>query len=160
VWPQSFLGVSASNGTVNAASDLQNLKPSDQAENSSRSNKYYGNSTTAQTYAPRDEVKGDIARILFYMDIMYNGLSLIYANEGSVYEMGNLEVLLAWHELDPVDDFEMNRNDLIETYQGNRNPFIDHPEFVDKIYQNNDELSVPRLETILSGMIEVNFYEI
>jgi endonuclease I len=91
---------------------------------------------------------------------MYNGLSLIYANEGSVYEMGNLEVLLAWHELDPVDDFEMNRNDLIETYQGNRNPFIDHPEFVDKIYQNNDELSVPRLETILSGMIEVNFYEI
>jgi endonuclease I len=159
VWPQSFLGVSASNGTVNAASDLQNLKPSDQAENSSRSNKYYGNSTTAQTYAPRDEVKGDVARILFYMDIMYNELSLIYANEGSVYEMGNLEVLLSWHELDPVDDFEMNRNDLIETYQGNRNPFIDHPEFLNKIYQNNDVLSIPRLETILSGMIEVNFYE-
>ncbi|BCR35357.1 endonuclease [Mariniplasma anaerobium] len=160
VWPQSFLGVSASNEAVNTASDLQNLKPSDPGENSSRSNKYYGNTTTSQTYAPRDEVKGDIARILFYMDIMYSELTLIYANEGNVYEMGNLEVLLAWHELDPVDTFEMNRNNLIEGLQGNRNPFIDHPEFVDKIYQNSNELSISRVETILSSMIEVNFNEI
>lgn len=162
VWPQSFLNASAENSDVNMASDLQNLKPSDPSTNSSRGNKFYGNITNAQTYEPRDEVKGDIARILFYMDIMYEELSLVYKNEGvtDIYEMGNLEVLLAWHEFDPVDDFEMNRNDLIEDLQGNRNPFIDHPEFVDKIYENNDELSVPRLETILSGMIEVNFYEI
>lgn len=137
VWPQSLLGVSADNDTINSASDLQNLKPSDPQENSSRSNKFYGNTTTAQTYAPRDEVKGDLARILFYMDMMYAELSLIYANEGNTYEMGNLEVLLDWHEQDPVDDFEMRRNNLIQTYQGNRNPFIDHPEFVDKIYNNS-----------------------
>jgi endonuclease I len=154
VWPQSLLGEDASNGTVNSASDLQNLKPSDPGENSSRSNKFFGNTTTAQTYAPRDEVKGDIARILFYMDIMYSELSLIYANEGSVYEMGNLEVLLAWHELDPVDDFEMNRNDLIQGYQGNRNPFIDHPEFVDKIYHSQNELSIYMPQAILGSMIE------
>ena len=120
-------------------------------------NKFFGNTTTPQTYAPRDEVKGDLARIIFYMDIMYSQLSLIYANEGSVYEMGNLEVLLAWHELDPVDDFEMNRNNLIEGYQGNRNPFIDHPEFVDKIYQNQNELSILRPQAILGGMIEMDF---
>jgi endonuclease I len=157
VWPQSLLGEDASNGTVNSASDLQNLKPSDPGENSSRGNKFFGNTTNAQTYAPRDEVKGDLARILFYMDIMYSELSLIYANEGSVYEMGNLEVLLAWHELDPVDDFEMNRNNLIQGYQGNRNPFIDHPEFVDKIYHNQNEVSIFKPETILGSMIEEEF---
>lgn len=157
VWPQSLLGVSADNDIVNSASDLQNLKPSNPAENSSRGNKFYGNTETSQTYAPRDEVKGDVARILFYMDIMYSELSLIYANDGDVYEMGNLEVLLAWHELDPVDDFEMNRNNLIEGYQGNRNPFIDHPEFVDKIYHNQNELSIQKPQTILGGMIEMEF---
>lgn len=137
VWPQSFLGVSADNDVVNAASDLQNLKPANPSTNSSRSNKYYGNTTNALTYEPRDEVKGDIARILFYMDIMYDNLSLIYADEGSTYEMGNLGILLEWHELDPVDQFESRRNDIIENHQGNRNPFIDHPEFVDKIYNYN-----------------------
>ncbi|MCD4826751.1 MAG: endonuclease [Acholeplasmataceae bacterium] len=154
VWPQSKLGVGADNDTVNKASDLQNLKPSDPSENSSRGNKYYGNTTTSDTYAPRDEVKGDIARILFYMDVMYSDLSLIYANDGGVYEMGNLEVLLAWHELDPVDNFEMNRNDLIEGYQGNRNPFIDHPEFVDKIYLSGaNELSFDHTYAIFGSMI-------
>ncbi len=134
VWPQSFLDSSADNSTINSASDLHNLKPANPGFNSSRGNKYFGNSTTPQTYLVRDEVKGDIARILFYMDIMYDKLSLINANEGEIYEMGNLEVLLQWHELDPVDQFEMNRNDIIYSYQGNRNPFIDHPELVDKIY--------------------------
>lgn len=154
VWPQSKLGDGASNGTANIASDLQNLKPSDPGVNSSRGNKFYGNTTTADTFAPRDEVKGDIARILFYMDVMYSQLSLIYANDGGVYEMGNLEVLLSWHELDPVDDFEMNRNDLIEDYQGNRNPFIDHPEFVDKIYSDEyNQLSLDIPKAIFSSMI-------
>jgi endonuclease I len=153
VWPQSKLGVSADNSIVNAASDLHNLKPSDPIENSSRSNKFFGYTTTFQTYEPRDEVKGDIARILFYMDIMYNELSLIYANDGNVYEMGNLEVLLAWHELDPVDVFESNRNNVIESLQGNRNPFIDHPEFVNDIYIDDDQLSTPTTQAILGSMI-------
>lgn len=154
VWPQSFLGVSADNSTVNAASDLHNLKPSDPSENSSRSNKYYGNTTNSQTYEPRDAVKGDIARILFYMDVMYDELSLISANEGNTYQMGNLDVLLEWHVLDPVDDFEANRNDLIYGYQNNRNPFIDHPEFVDKIYNQNQSLSVDHVEYVFRSMIE------
>ncbi|MFA6649630.1 MAG: endonuclease, partial [Candidatus Izemoplasmatales bacterium] len=65
VWPQSLLGVSAS-GT-NAASDLHNLKPTNPSFNSSRNNKYFDNTTTAASYAPRNEVRGDIARILLYM---------------------------------------------------------------------------------------------
>ena len=154
VWPQSLLGVSADNSTVNSASDLHNLKPSDPAENSSRGNKFFGNSTTSQTYEPRDEVKGDIARILFYMDIMYDELSLISANEGNTYEMGNLDALLVWHIEDPVDDFEMYRNEKIEAFQGNRNPFIDHPEFVDKIYGNTQNVSMHEITYMFGSMIE------
>jgi endonuclease I len=52
----------------------------------------------------------------------------------SIYQMGDLQTLLLWHIQDPVDDFERNRNEVIFGYQGNRNPFIDHPELVSKIY--------------------------
>ncbi|MFA7422174.1 MAG: endonuclease [Acholeplasmataceae bacterium] len=149
VWPQSLLDYDTT-----MSSDIHNLKPSDPSYNSSRGNKYFGNETTPQTYEPRDEVKGDIARILFYMDIMYDELSLINANEGTTYEMGKLEVLLEWHGLDPVDDFERNRNEVIYSYQNNRNPFIDHPEFVDKIYDDNtSQTSLEIPHGILEHMI-------
>ena len=54
---------------------------------------------------------------------------------------GVRSTLLEWHELDPVDDFELNRNDVIYSYQGNRNPFIDHPELVDFLW--GDEQQTP-----------------
>jgi len=47
---------------------------------------------------------------------------------------GKLCTLLAWHALDPVSDQETRRNDVIHSWQGNRNPYIDHPEFVAKIW--------------------------
>ncbi len=129
VWPQSWLGYDT---TMSA--DLHNLKPADPSYNSSRGNKYFGNTTTTQLYAPPAIVKGDIARILFYMIIMYDDLTLIEANEGSVNEMGNLSYLIDWHFDDPVDDFERNRNDVIYSFQDNRNPFIDYPDFYTLIY--------------------------
>ncbi len=98
------------------------------------------------------ERKGDIARALLYMDVRYEGGThgetghsepdLILTNDRSLIDsantgnnesvayMGMLDVLLEWHESDPVDDFERNRNDVIYSHQGNRNPFIDHPEYV------------------------------
>ncbi|MCR3905946.1 MAG: endonuclease [Tenericutes bacterium] len=133
VWPQSLLGSSADNATVNPASDLHNLKPANPNENSSRSNKYFDNATTSSSYEPRDEVKGDIARILFFMVVRYDYLNLVNGVPG-VYQMGKLDTLLQWHIEDPVDAFEQNRNDVIYSYQNNRNPFIDHPEFVEKIW--------------------------
>ena len=134
VWPQSLLGAQADNNTVNVASDLQNLKPSNPSENSSRNNRYYDNvSIGGLSYEPRDEVKGDVARILLYMWTMYDYLELVDV-EPSTYEMALLTVLLEWHELDPVDDFERNRNEIIYSYQKNRNPYIDYPEFVDLIW--------------------------
>ncbi|PKK86896.1 MAG: hypothetical protein CVV63_03100, partial [Tenericutes bacterium HGW-Tenericutes-8] len=89
-------------------------------------------------YLPdRTEIRGDIARILFYMDIRYDNLKLVYLSGSQTpakYQMGDLATLLAWHVMDPVDDFEMNRNNVIYGYQNNRNPFIDHPELVSYIY--------------------------
>ena len=138
VWPQSYLGDSADNNTVNIASDLHNLKPANPTENSSRGNKYFDNITTSSTYEPTDEVKGDIARILFYMIVMYDYLDLVSDPNGTtLYEMGVLTTLLQWHVLDPVSDFELNRNNVIYSYQFNRNPFIDNPEYVDLIWGDN-----------------------
>ncbi len=135
VWPQNRLPVSASNSVINMASDLQNLKPASASLNSSRGDKYYDWTTTTVSYEPRDEVKGDLARILLYMIVMYDELSLVDGSPNpDNLEMGLFSVLLEWNAFDPVDDFERNRNEVIYSYQHNRNPFIDYPEFADLIW--------------------------
>jgi endonuclease I len=140
VWPQSYLGDTASNGTVNIASDLHNLKPSNPAENGSRGNKYFDYVTTSNTYEPADEVKGDIARILLYMIVMYDYLDLVEdSSTTATYKMGVLSTILEWHTLDPVDNFELNRNNVIYSYQNNRNPFIDNPDYVGLIWDTITE---------------------
>ncbi|MEZ6021014.1 MAG: endonuclease [Planctomycetota bacterium] len=58
------------------------------------------------------------------------------SNESVAY-MGELDVLLQWHAQDPPDAWEMARNDIVYSYQGNRNPFIDHPEWVDCLFGGN-----------------------
>ena len=139
VWPQSRLGVSVVYGDgdyPSKATDVHNLKPADETENSSRSNDYFDYFDTSDTYEPNDNVKGDIARILFYMATMYFDLTLNddVFSASSLKTMGILSVLLEWNELDPVDDFERNRNEVIYSYQGNRNPFIDYPGFAELIW--------------------------
>ncbi|MBN1826930.1 MAG: endonuclease [Candidatus Eisenbacteria bacterium] len=94
--------------------------------------------------------RGDVARAMFYMDVRYEGdsgepdliltndvdsiLASSTGNNESVAYMGLLDILLQWHEDDPVDDKERSRNDVVYSYQGNRNPFIDHPEWVAGIF--------------------------
>ncbi|PAT00971.1 hypothetical protein CI105_08975 [Candidatus Izimaplasma bacterium ZiA1] len=135
VWPQSLLGVSADNAEVNSASDLYNLMPANPGENSSRGNNPY--SELGLGYEPRDEVKGDVARALFYMMIMYDELNLVDTAPG-IHEMGYLSELLQWHIDDPVDDFELNRLEVIYSEQHNRNPFVDYPHFVELIWFHNN----------------------
>ncbi|MFC3195793.1 endonuclease [Marinicella sediminis] len=88
--------------------------------------------------------KGDIARAMFYMDLRYAGdvsgevdLQLT-DNPGDIQTgqpfMGLLSVLIDWHNGDPVDSIEQIRNERVYSYQGNRNPFIDHPEWVECIF--------------------------
>ena len=99
--------------------------------------------STSSTFEPRDEVKGDIARIILYMDVRYEGgddePNLVPIDGLTSYpnpQVGVLSTLLDWHTMDPPDAFEKRRNDIIYEWQGNRNPFIDYPEFVDYIYNN------------------------
>ncbi|MFP4478555.1 MAG: endonuclease I family protein [Candidatus Izemoplasmatales bacterium] len=138
VWPQSRLGVyvSYTDDFPSKATDVHNLKPSDPDENSRRSNHYFDYFDTNDTFEPRDEVKGDVARIIFYMATRYFDLTLNNdpLTSSGLKTMGILSVLLEWNELDPVDEFEMNRNNVIHEHQGNRNPFIDYPMFAELIW--------------------------
>jgi endonuclease I len=150
VWAKSHgdFGTSMGPGT-----DIHHLRPTDVTVNSSRSNLDFdnggiehsearGNYYDSDSWEPRDEVKGDVARMLFYMAVRYEGdsgeldLELNNSvNNGSNPFHGKQSVLLEWHEQDPVDSFEQRRNDLIfESYQHNRNPFIDHPEWAKEIW--------------------------
>lgn len=103
--------------------------------------------------------RGDVARALFYLDVRYEGgthgitgaaepnliltddPALIAAsntgNNEAVGYMGLLSTLLQWHLQDPVDAREIRRNDVVFSFQGNRNPFIDHPEWVACLWGNN-----------------------
>ncbi len=102
-------------------------------------------------FSPPPEVRGDIARMLLYMDVRYEGddprepdLRLVEKlpqdvergvdSKGAGYH-NHLSTLLKWHKDDPVDAFERRRNERVFDRQKNRNPFIDHPEFADLIYR-------------------------
>ncbi len=139
-------------------SDYHHLRVACKNTNSRRNNRFigsvegldyktdeWGNKYTEDTWEPRDSVKGDVARMLLYMDVRYDGeedteIDLVLLDDydfpdkaGDPY-MSNLSDLLLWHEEDEVDDRERSRNDVIYSYQKNRNPFIDKPEYVDMIW--------------------------
>jgi endonuclease I len=148
VWPNSRLGLErVEEREISQASDLHNLRAIVPRINSSRSNKIYDVTTDENSYYPGEYDKGDVARILFYMATRYPILELVdieLPNDGDTNytlagaKMGKLKVLLQWHLEDPVDDFERHRNEIIYKWQSNRNPFIDHPEFADKIFGDNN----------------------
>lgn len=135
--------------------DAHHLRPSTTKINSTRSNKdfgevpnatpdAYGNKTNNDLFEPRDEVKGDIARMMFYMETRYGSntkynLKLVNSQTTSASDLngrfGNLETLIKWHYDDPVSKEEIYRNNVIfDNYQHNRNPYIDHPEYDDYVY--------------------------
>ncbi len=176
VWPRSYLGVNAPGaGTRNIASDIHNLRAIDETTNRIRSNYYFVDSNgnnkviNGNTYYPGDDHKGDVARIMFYMHVRYS--SDIYLTNNSSHiasqtkdplgriPFGLLDVLLKWHKEDPVDDFERHRNNVIYTYQGNRNPFIDHPEYASVIFEQVEETNefiVIYMEVFIDTKVNLN----
>lgn len=152
VWPNSRLGMDrVKENEVNQGSDPHNLRAIYPSTNSSRSNRYFdyetgdalGRTIGKDKYYPGDLDKGDVARILLYMVVRYEFLGLTdhlellsrkaYTPEAGF--MGKLSVLLDWHNEDPVDEFELYRNEKIFEYQNNRNPFIDHPELFIEVFE-------------------------
>ena len=121
VWPQSLGGGNTSGG----GADLHHIRPAEKGVNSSRGNKPYGETTSQGYYEPADHVKGDVARIILYVYVRWNS-EWGATDVTEVFE--SVDILLAWCELDPVDTWEMGRNEVVEDIQGNRNTFIDYPE--------------------------------
>lgn len=119
--------------------DAHHIRAVDGQENSSRNNRNYGVDYNGPIASPTTTWKGDVARACFYMAVRYNGLNVVNGNppENSIGQIGDLATLLTWNQTDPRDDFEMNRNNYIYTWQLNRNPFIDYPNLVDYVFGAN-----------------------
>lgn len=173
VWAKSHGDFGTSTGT---GTDIHNLKPADVSINSAKSNLdfagggtvvtdnsppsgYSGTTSsksTSNSWEPPDGVKGDVARIMFYMETRYEGengevdLELVntYYTGNNEATHGILDTLYAWHLRDPVDSFETNRNDVIYSYQANRNPFIDHPEYANYIWGGESPSSIANPTTV------------
>lgn len=123
---------------------------------------------TGSVFEPIDAYKGDLARGYFYLATRYQDVISSWQNnsneanavlDGSTYlvfEQWMIDMLISWHNLDPVDSKELDRNDAIYAIQGNRNPFIDHPEYVNLIWGNcNGPVCTPIItmnNTIPSGL--------
>lgn len=116
-------------------SDAHALRAVDGQENSSRGNQHYGQYTGPS--GNLGSFKGDVARSVLYMQIRYNGLSIVNGYPSTTGQMGDLATILDWHRNDPPDDFEMNRNNIVYNWQFNRNPFIDQPDLVEYIWGTN-----------------------
>jgi endonuclease I len=149
-WPTSLI---SGNTSAGAATDLFHLYACDSDVNNRRANLGFDAVTfTPDTEAPlsgsngswwnpRDEDKGKIARGLFYMAVRYESgdpVNLELSETTGTATMAKLSTLRAWHRKFPPTEAERKRNHTIyTTYQGNRNPFIDNPLFVDQVFSND-----------------------
>lgn len=163
-WPQSWF-----NSSTAPTSDLFHIYPTDGKVNNDRGNYPYGkvgtvNLTTQNggklgncistgynltVFEPIDEFKGDLARGYFYMTTRYYsedaGWSTSDATNKSTILPWQLNVLMQWHQQDPVSAKEIARNDSVYKIQNNRNPFIDNPSWVNAIWGQN--ASIVELKT-------------
>ena len=158
--------------------DLMHVVPTDGYVNGKRSNYPFGEVASASwtsqngsklgssavsgysgtVFEPIDEYKGDFARIYFYMTVCYMNKNL-GATSNSMFTSGNLKpwalsMLIQWSNEDPVSEKEIARNNAVYQIQGNRNPFVDYPELVGKIY-GSDSVNV-FLPTSISEFEQLN----
>ncbi|MGC9331798.1 MAG: endonuclease [Bacteroidales bacterium] len=152
-WPDSWY-----NDASPMHTDLVHLVPTDGWVNNKRSNYAFGEVdnvnwtsqngsklgytnaswTSDMVFEPIDDFKGDFARIYFYMSVRYYGEDGSFVTndmvDGSQLKQAPLDIMLQWHYNDPVSQKEQVRNNAIYDWQGNRNPFVDRPEFVEYIW--------------------------
>lgn len=141
IWPQS-----AFNENLPMKSDLHHLRPTFITPNNKRGNlpfcyvvtpTYYVASSGARgdgkCFEPPDNVKGDVARAIFYFVVRYYDRNIRNSINYFLFYQSKVSMFLHWNKVDPPDEYEKRRNDLIYKYQGNRNPFIDDPSLLDRI---------------------------
>lgn len=170
-WPKSWF-----NDASPMNSDLFHIYPTDGYVNNKRSNFPFGEVGSAtwtsqngsklgnntypgnseEVFEPVDAYKGDFARTYFYMCTRYYTEDAGWESNGMVdgadLQPWAAEMLIGWHQSDPVSQKEIDRNNAVYSYQDNRNPFIDHPEFADKIWGDPNTASgiVAQLSITLS----------
>lgn len=160
-FPKSWWGGGTS---TPAYVDLFHLYPSEAKANQAKSNYPLGEvvtstfdngvvkvgyATTGQgggaqkVFEPNEEYIGDFARTYFYVVTCYQNLTwdskymfMLEQNDYPTLKPWAIDLLLKWHRADPVSQKEVNRNEAVYGFQGNRNPFIDHPELVEYIWGN------------------------
>jgi endonuclease I len=164
-WPQSRF-----NQDEPMRSDFHHLFPTDVAENSNRSDLPFDSVTSVITtnggsrrgtnpsgtmvYEPRPNQKGRTARAMMYFVVRYP------INYGSYWTEDNVNqeaVFRRWHALFPVDSIDLRRNTAIQSYQNNRNPFIDHPEFVSRLAAFTGSADLPVAPEINTSPMAVAF---
>ena len=155
VWCRSHFGTSSSSTgdeQTTPESDAHQVRPCDASLNSSRSNSYYdelssytssdsyGNKWSNGLFYPQADYRGDVARICFYVATRYTNLGFVdgatTGATGTNYKMGNISALMKWNLLYDVSSTETKRNEAVAKIQGNRNPFIDHPEYAAYIWKD------------------------
>ena len=131
----------------NEVGDIMHLRPANPTENSTRGNKAYGES--GGYYDPGVSVRGDCARTMLYMYVRWGNTGLW----GSDGVMENLSILLKWMEEDPVDTWEMGRNDSVESITGTRNVFVDYPELAFLLFNTSvpEGMVTPSNEKVPEG---------
>ena len=155
-WPQSWFG-----NQNKPKSDMHHIYPTDGKVNAERGNLPYGEvkkatwtslngskvgtpktelGYTGSVFEPIDAFKGDIARSLFYMSVCYYQDDSDWGTSGMTNKSEILPwamtMLLRWSDEDPVSQKEVDRNNAVYAVQGNRNPFIDHPEYAHMIWDD------------------------
>ena len=166
---------SSFNSSAPMVSDAHFITPTDGKVNGQRSNYPHGTvgSTTwtslngsklgsssvagysGTVFEPIDEFKGDIARMYFYFATRYENTVSGYAypmfngSSNQVFTTAFLNMLLAWNSQDPVSAREIERNNAIYTFQNNRNPYIDHPEYVQQVWNPSADSQAPTAPTNL-----------
>ena len=142
MWPNSH-------GGNNVEADILHTRPTISSENSSRGNSFYveGKNSSTSGWDPytagyAEWCRGECARVILYCVVAYPSFTLSDADSHSTSNsnkdnmMGNMNTLIKWHFNYLPNVYEKNRNDGAEYLQGNRNPFVDHPEYVARIWSN------------------------
>ena len=142
IWPKSLAN---SDATTGRNADIMTLRPANPSENSSRGNLSYG--IGSGSYDPNKasnyNVRGDVARMVLYAYVRY-GTDSANANGALNYAFGSgcafesLDTLIDWMGEDPVDTWEMGRNDAVQSITGTRNVFVDYPELAFQLF--NEEV--------------------
>ena len=140
IWPRAFSG-----GALPMASALHQLAATFETPNGRRANLRFavvsdpvystrsGSKLGKEGFEPADPVKGNVARAVMYFVVRYYDKSIRNGVDYRDFWADRVPMFLEWNRRDPPDAAERRRNDLVESFQGNRNPFIDDPSLADRI---------------------------